>query len=179
MLELLYNRRSTRKFKTTPISQEILEQLIKVALLAPSSRSIRPWEFVIVDDKNLLYQLSNCREHGAHFLKDAPLGIVIIADSTKSDVWVEDCSIAATLIQLQAEKLNIGSCWIQVRNRTYAGNVSSSDFIKETLKIPSYFDVEAMIALGEKDESKPGYSEVDLHLEKVKHNQFSSNYFKE
>ena len=83
-------------------------------LLAPSSRSRRPWEFIVVTDKETLRELSFAgREQ--QLLAEAPLGIVIIADKEACDVWVEDCSITAILAQLTAHSMGLGSCWIQIR----------------------------------------------------------------
>lgn len=54
---------------------------------------------------------------GAAFLADAAMAVVVMADPLASDVWIEDASIASIMIQLQAEDLGLGSCWIQVRER--------------------------------------------------------------
>jgi len=88
MLELLYQRRSIRRFKDIPVEQEKVEQLIKGGLLAPSSRSLDSQSFIIVDDKELLQSLSTSREYGSSFLRNAPLAIVVVGDNV-SDVWVE------------------------------------------------------------------------------------------
>ena len=114
MLNLLYKRRSIRKYKTTKLDSGTVQLLIKAALLSPSSRGFQPWQFVVVDDIEVLSLLASSKK-GAGFLKDAALGIVILADPTKSDVWVEDASIAATILHLTAESLGLGSCWIQIR----------------------------------------------------------------
>ena len=69
------------------------------------------------------------RASGADFLKDAPLAIVVLADPLASDVWIEDASIASILIQLQAEDLGLGSCWIQVRERYTATGMPADEYI--------------------------------------------------
>ena len=82
MIELLRKRRSIRRFTTGVIPPEAREALVEAALRSPSSRGINPWEFILVDDPDLLGRLSIAKQHGAEFLKGAPLAIVVCADST-------------------------------------------------------------------------------------------------
>ncbi|MDP4182955.1 MAG: nitroreductase family protein, partial [Bacillota bacterium] len=117
MIELLKSRRSIRKFQNKQIEKDKIDTILKSALLSPSSRGRRPWEFIAVTDKDILQKLSNCRQRSSSFLAGAPLGIVVIADHEACDVWTEDSSIAAIIIQLTAQSLGLGSCWIQVRER--------------------------------------------------------------
>ena len=140
MYDMLKTRRSIRKFQDREVEKEKIDIILKSALLSPSSRSRRPWEFIAVTDKSLLDELSRCREHSSAFLKGAPLGIVIVADPKLCDVWIEDTSIAATIIQLSAHSQGLGSCWIQVRDRHGADNIKATDYIgdfRHTLSIYS------------------------------------------
>lgn len=175
-LELLRNRRSVRKYKDVPVEQEKIDALVKAALLSPSSRSLRPWEFIVVTDKSILNKLSECKPHGAAFLKDAPLGIVVTADPAKCDVWVEDTSIASIIIQLAAETMGLGSCWIQIRKRMHSDTQTAEDYIKGVIKIPESYTVESIIAIGYPDERKTPYSEKDLLYQKVHLNEFHATY---
>ncbi|MDS1031005.1 nitroreductase family protein [Bacillota bacterium LX-D] len=175
MLDILQKRRSIRKFQRKEIPQNIITDLLKAALLAPSSRNLCPWEFVVVNDRGLLQKLASAKEHGSDFLQDAPLGIVIIADETKSDVWVEDASIAAIIIQLAAESMGIGSCWIQIRNRMHDQKVTAEDYIKRLLSIPDKFKVEAVLALGYANEEKAPHKEKDFQFNKVYSNEYGRN----
>jgi nitroreductase len=172
MLELLRKRRSIRKFENRPVEQDKIEQILNAALLSPSSKNSQPWEFIVVDNPALLAKLSISREMGADFVKDAPVAFVIIADPAKSNVWVEDSSIAATLIQLQAETLGLGSCWVQVRNRNCDEVRTTESFIRELLKIPDNRHVASIIAMGYPSETKKAHSEKDLPEGKVFVNQY-------
>ena len=78
--ELLRARRSIRKFKNREVEKKKIDAILKSALLSPSSRARRPWEFIAVTDTELLKTLSGCRERGSQFLAGAPLGIVVLAD---------------------------------------------------------------------------------------------------
>jgi nitroreductase len=148
MIDLLRTRRIIRKYANKPIDPESISILIEALLRSPSSRSIKPWEFVFVDDRELLSKLSKAREHGSSHLQDAALGIVICADSTKSDVWVEDCSIAAILVQMIAHDLGLGSCWIQVRNREHDKTLSAEQYVQDLLGLPRHIKVECMVSIG-------------------------------
>ncbi|TCT14381.1 nitroreductase [Natranaerovirga pectinivora] len=172
MIELLCNRRSIRKFKDKKIEQDKVQKLIQAALLSPSSRSICPWEFIIIDDKNTLVALSKAKAHGSKFLDNTPMAIVIVADESICDVWIEDASIASIIIQLQAEKLDLGSCWVQIRNRQDAKGASSEHIVKELLDIPVNYRVESIIGIGYKDEEKESYNIDELQYNKVHLNKF-------
>ncbi len=82
--ELLINRRSCRRYKEVPVETEKIDLLLKAALMSPSSKRTNPWEFIVITDKNKLQELSACKEHGAVFLADAPMAIVVVADTQKT-----------------------------------------------------------------------------------------------
>ena len=100
MIKLLRKRRSIRKYAKKPVPASVQKRLVEALLRSPSSRDIRPWQFIMVDDPALLAKLSRSKAHGAEFLARAPLGIVLCGDETRSDVWIEDCSIASIIAQL-------------------------------------------------------------------------------
>lgn len=170
--DLLKSRRSIRKFQNKEVEKEKMDTILKSALLSPSSRSRRPWEFIAVTDRELLKKLSRCREHSSEFLEDAPLGIVVIANPEACDVWIEDASIASIIIQLSAQSLGLGSCWIQVRERFHAENVKAEDYIKELLGIPPAYKIECIIAIGYPAENKKPHSENELQDDKIHYNGY-------
>lgn len=173
MLDLLKKRRSIRKFKAKAVEAEKVNRLIKSALLAPSSRSRKPWEFIVVEDRETLEKLSKSRSgRNLEHVRQAALGIVVVADTDKSDVWIEDASIASTLIQLEAESLGLGSCWIQMRSRMYDEKLSTEQYVREVFGIPENYSVENMIVIGYPDEAKEPYTEEELEYGKVHREKF-------
>lgn len=176
MLDLLVKRRSIRKYKDRDVEREKIDAIVKAALLSPSSRGICPWEFIVVTDSDSLQKLSNCKKGSAAFLADAPLGIVVLADGNKSDVWVEDASIASTLIQLEAEELNLGSCWIQIRGRMHDENKTAGEYIREELSIPENLSVESIIAIGYPDEEKFPHRIDELKYDVVYREEYGHKY---
>ncbi|MHC4170946.1 MAG: nitroreductase family protein [Planctomycetota bacterium] len=172
IIELLRARRSVRKYKRRAIEREKIELLKEAALRSPTSRNKHPWEFVFVDDGELLKKLALSKPHGAAFLEYAALGIVVCADGEKSDVWTEDCSIASILVQMVAQSLGLGSCWIQIRNRMFGGQTSSEEHVRTLLRMPSNIRVESIIALGYPAEEKEPISYDALDYTRIRINSF-------
>jgi nitroreductase len=172
LLELLQNRRSTRQFKSDPLTPEQVEQLSEALLRAPSSRGLTPWHFVVVDEPQLLTRLARAKAHGAEFLAGAPLAIVICAEPTRSDVWVEDCAIAAIILQLTAEALGLGSCWAQMRLRSDANGRSAEANVQEILNLPVEWSVDCIIGIGQPQRRQPGHLRASLPWAKIHRNRF-------
>jgi nitroreductase len=172
VIDILRTRRSIRKYEKKAINKESLEILKEALLRCPSSRGINPWMFVFVDDPDLLRLLAKAKEHGSSFLKDAALGIVVCGDETKSDVWVEDCSIASIVVQLTAQALGLGSCWIQIRKRPHSQDRTAEEYIQETLGIPQHLKVESIISIGYPAESKKPIPLEKLEFEKIRYNKY-------
>ena len=173
MIEILRNRRSARTFQPKPIEPEKVQILREALLRSPSSRSINPWEFIVVDEAQTLDNLAGCKAHGASFLSGAPLGIVVLGDTTRSDTCVEDCSIAAITLQYAAESLGLGSCWCQVRMRKQSENTTAEDYIRETMGIPGHFMVQCVIAIGYPAQRQTPHAHDSLQWGKIKENRYT------
>lgn len=145
---LLIKRRSIRHFTPELISAEDVKLILEAGLLAPTSKSSRAWEFIVVDDKDMLERLSHCKAHAADPIARAPLAVVVAVDSTKTEPWIEDASVAAILMQLQATDLGLGSCWIQVRDRYGADGTPAEEYVQEALSMPDTMSVVCILAIG-------------------------------
>lgn len=147
--QMILHRRSCRQFTDKPLTEDQVVDLLSAGLMAPSSRGKRSWQFIVVDNQSALQRLSTCRPHGATFLSEAPLAIVVMGDPLTSDIWYEDASIAATYIQLQAEALGLGSCWVQIHEReSTIENTSAGEIVHDILNIPLPLQVLCIIAVG-------------------------------
>ena len=73
---LIQNRRSTRKFTEQLLSPEQVELILKAALMAPASKRSNPWQFVVVEDKEMLKKLAGCKKNGSAFLEGCALAVV-------------------------------------------------------------------------------------------------------
>lgn len=165
--DLAKRRRSIRKFTEQKLTAEQVEQIMKVALMSPTSKNKTPWEFVLVEDKGMLRSLASCKGKTAKLIETCALAVVVVADPLLSDVWIEDASIASIMVQLQAEDLALGSCWIQVRGRETAQGQSSEEYIRILLDIPMHMQVLSIIAIGNKETSLPEFDEEKLQWEKL------------
>lgn len=170
--ELIKARRSMRKFAEKELTQEQVVTLMKAALMAPASKRSNPWQFIVVDDKETLKKLSFCKEQASQFIADAALAVVVTADPLASDVWIEDASIASIYLQLQAEDMGLGSCWVQVRERTAANGMPSNDYVHNVLDLPLPLQVLSIIAIGHKGMERKPFDEEHLQWEKIHINKF-------
>ena len=170
--DLIKSRRSMRKFTTEELTQEEVVTLLKAALMSPTSKRTNCWQFIVVDDKEILENLSYCKEASASFIKDAALAIVVTAAPMVSDVWIEDASIASIMIQLQAEDLGLGSCWVQLRERFTASGVPSNEYVHEVLDLPLQLQALSIIAIGHKGMERKPFDESHLQWEKIHINKY-------
>lgn len=170
--ELIKTRRSMRKFTEEELTQEQVVTLMKAALMAPTSKRSNAWQFVVVDDKEKLKELSLCKEQASQFIADAALAVVVTADPLASDVWIEDASIASIYLQLQAEDMGLGSCWVQARERFTATGIPSNDYIHNVLDLPLQLQVLSVIAIGHKAMERKPFDEDHLQWEKIHINKF-------
>lgn len=164
---LIQNRRSTRKFTDEPLAPEAVEQILRAALMAPASKRSNPWQFVVVEDKEMLSRLAHCKKNGSAFLEGCALAIVVLGNVMESDVWIEDTAIASIYMQLQAEDLGLGSCWCQVRNRLTETDTDAGEYVRSLLQIPYQLEVLSIIGFGHKGQERKPFDESRLQWEKV------------
>jgi nitroreductase len=171
---LIARRRSIRKYTDQQVEAEKIEKLAEAALRSPSGLGKNPWEFIIVTDRVLLEKLADSKQAGSAFLKGAAVAIVVCVDPDKSNVWVEDASIASIYIHLAAESLGLGSCWVQIREKMHDGSRSAQDYVADLLNIPSHLIVESIISIGYPAEEKSSHKSEDLQYEKVYNNLYGN-----
>ena len=153
--KVVETRRSVRRFTPVEVSREVLLDIVNQALTAPSSRNMRTTRFIIVDDKPTLERMAAMRDYGSEFMKDAPAAILVAADTTKTDLWRENCAISATFLQLAAVDAGLASCWVHVEGRPRLKDnpegEQAIDYLRTFIDIPEHWTVECAIALGYSD----------------------------
>lgn len=117
-LEVIEKRHTVRKYSDRPVDREILDAIVRVAQTAPSSRNSKSTSFVIIEDKDTIEALSQMRDYGSSPLKTAQSVIIVLGDTSKTDLWVDNCAISATFIQLAVTSMDLVSCWIHINDRT-------------------------------------------------------------
>ncbi len=169
LYELARKRRSVRRYGKGHISDEVIREILKTALTAPTSFGHKPVEFYVVRDQDLIRRIGACKQMGGSQINGADAVIVVTVrteDRRAAEFWIEDGAIASSYILLAAEQYDLGACWVHIRNRMGQKKTSDEE-IRELLGIPAGRTVLNLVALGEKGEAKRPYKEEDLHFENV------------
>lgn len=163
VLDIIQERGSIRKYKTTPIASNDLQTILEAARLAQSAANRQPWQFIVVTDKAILEKLV----HAAHWpdrppqssVSTAPATIICLANPEMSrkvgpfDGYLVDLSIAIENMALTAWELGIGSCWI---------GAFQEEKVKMLLHIPENLRVVSLFTLGYADEQPRRKNRKDL-----------------
>lgn len=165
--QLFLQRHSIRRYKDMPVSGDDVRTILEAALLAPTSKSSRPWQFVVVENKDMLVRLADCKQFGAKPVAGAAFAVVVAVDAAQSEAHIEDATIAAAYMHIQAADLGIGSCWIQVRGRSAADGESSETVVRELLGMPDDLTVECIVTFGYPDEERKPVDPEKLLWEKI------------
>ncbi|MEE0771560.1 MAG: nitroreductase family protein [Anaerovoracaceae bacterium] len=172
LLEAMQKRHSIRKYEQEPIPEEKLNMVLQAGLLSASSRGRRPWELIVIQKRETLEKMSQCRAGAANMLSGAGAAIVVVADEKRTDVWIEDCSIVMANMHLMADSLGVGSCWIQGRLREAADGSTTEEYLGRLLGIPENYRLEAMLSLGVPAESKAVTALEELDMSKIHFEKF-------
>lgn len=173
LLQLMLHRRSIRKYTGEAIPEDKLKLILQAGLSSATSKNRKPWEFVVVQERETLQALAKCRAGAAKMLENAGCAIVVFADTfITPDVWAEDCSIAMSNMHLMADALGLGSCWIQGRCRDAENGQTTEAFCRELLGVPENFAMEAILSIGVPVEQLRGYTTADLKEEKIHWEKF-------
>lgn len=153
--EVIAKRRSIRKFTDRRVPGEVIDRLLAAALSAPSARNTRTTRFLVVDDPELLGRMATMRDYGSGFVKNAPLAIVVLGDTTTSDLWRENAAISATILQLACVDEGLGSCWVHINGRPRLKDdpqgEQAIDYLRTFLPIPAECEALCAIAIGYSD----------------------------
>lgn len=150
-MNAILNRKSIRKYKDIKVSDEIIEQLLKAGMAAPSAGNEQPWEFVVLRDKEIMKKITEIHPY-SQMLLNTDAAIVVCGDESKEvfkGFWVQDCSAAAENILIAAEDMDLGAVWLGVY--PMADRVGA---IRELLNLPSSVIPLTIIPVGYPDEQK-------------------------
>lgn len=115
--EVIAKRHSVRKFEDRPVERDVIDAVLNAAQTAPSSKNCRSTAFMVIEDRDTIAAISEMRDFGSAFVRNAPAVVVVMGDETKTDLWVDNCAISATFVQLAATAMDLGSCWVHVNGR--------------------------------------------------------------
>ena len=112
-LEVIFTRRSIRRYTNKPVTEEEIKALLEAGMNAPSANNRQPWSFIVVDDRAKLNAIMEVHPY-SRMLAEAPLAIVVCGDPSVSKFWQQDCAAATQNILLAARALGLGTVWLGV-----------------------------------------------------------------
>lgn len=149
VIAAIMERKSVRNYTAEPVSRENLELLAKSGMAAPTAGNIQPWEFIAIDDKGILQQLSQVQPYVGMAAK-APAAIVVCGNmydyqgkERMREFWVQDTSAATENILLAAESLKLGAVWAGIHPD--AERVAK---VQKILRLPEYLIPLNIIVIG-------------------------------
>ncbi len=163
MLKAIQKRRSLRKYLDKKIEEKKLKEILKAIMTAPSAHNRRPWRLWLVKDPKIKEKLSRVHRW-ASFAAQAPVVLVIGSDEDKR--WVENCSVVATLVYLEATNQGLGTCWVQVRRMRTKEREGSEEYVKKLLGIGEGVRILCLMPLGYPQKTLPEHS-GEIEKEKV------------
>lgn len=170
-IQNILTRKSIRSYEDKPISKEDLRTILTAGMSGPSCVNARDWQFIVVEDKEMLNKIADCNGRPAEPLRGAAAGIIICGDLNRAfppakDYWVIDGSIACQNMTLAARALGIGSVWL--------GTWPQMDRVEKLAQLfglPEHIVPHSVLALGHSYETadvsdKGAYDENVVHWEK-------------
>lgn len=144
----IFKRASVRKYTDQPVSKEQIEMLLKAGMAAPSAKNVQPWEFVVIQKKDTMFDIMKFHPYSS-MLNQAPLAIAVCGNTTKialeeaQNLWVQDCAAATQNILLEATELGLGSVWMGVYpKKEYINGLAN------LLILPDFIVPFSLIAIG-------------------------------
>jgi nitroreductase len=152
MMDNIFKRRSVRRFDGRPVEREKVEQLLEAMFTAPSSKNVRSTRVAVTDNRAALEAVGAMRSRGSRFVAEAPMAFFIMGDAAATDLWRENCSISATVLQLAATELGLGSCWVHVDGRPHNDDdpqgMTAAEWLRERVAgLPDY-EILCVVAVG-------------------------------
>lgn len=150
--EVIYKRRTIRRFKQDPVPLETLKKLIDYARIAPAGSNIQAIEYIIVNSEEMAKKMFPLVRFAASLPKEQkptienkPMAYIIILANTniKKSFYDYDIGAAAENILLGAVTFGLGCCWMASINGRK---------IRALLEIPDNYEVVHVISMGFPDE---------------------------
>jgi len=157
-MDAIFSRRIIRKYLPKPVTCDLIENILKAGMNAPSAGDEQPWHFVIIDKHYLLQKISEIHPYAKMF-KDAPAAVLVCGDQNVlkfKDLWIQDCSAASENMLLAAHDMGLGAVWI--------GIYPAENLVREVrgiMNIPQHIVPFSIIGMGYPAEEKTGRLRYD------------------
>lgn len=157
-MNAIFARRSIRRYTPEPVPDELVTELLRAAMCAPSARNEQPWHFVVIRDRNILREIPKFHPY-AQMLNEAPLAILVCGEpqlEKSKGRWPTDCAAATENILIMAQEKGLGTCWLGIYPDT--GREAN---IRKLLQIPDNITPFSLVAVGYPGEQKPPSNRYD------------------
>lgn len=173
LMETILARRSGRIYTGAPVSPEALRSILQAGLLSPSGRNRKPVELLTVSGPEQMQQLASVKAAGSSMLKTADCAVIVLGNTSLTDTWIEDGSIAMTQMMLRATDLGIANCWVQIHKRESSqSGISAESYARRLLNIPEHYGVLAILSLGIAAQPADPHTLQEADFSKVHTDQF-------
>jgi len=166
MIEAIKKRRAVREYLNQAIPEEKIQEILKAAMFAPSGHAKYPWEIVVVKDATTKELLSKTTPWST-FAKEAGVILAVIGNEKESPRWIEDCSIVAEHLWLEATAQDLGACWVQIRDHDNA-----EKDVRKILNIPAELRVLCLMAVGVPAKQPEEHTDADFEKNKIKEEKY-------
>lgn len=166
-METIFKRRSIRKYTGEKVPEELIEQILRAGMAAPTAKNTQPWHFVVIDDREVLGSIPKFHPF-SKMLEMASHGIVVCGDLSKQELegyLAQDCGAAMENMLLMACELGLGAVWLGI----YPVEERIKP-LKELIKLPSNIIPFSIMSVGYPAEEKEPINRFDLS--KVHRNQW-------
>ena len=164
LIQTIFARRSIRKYTGQPVSEESIQTLLEAAMAAPSASNRKPWQFVVVTERETLDALAESHPHGK-MLFEAPLSVSVCGDLTEVERhWVQDCSAATENLLLAATALGLGAVWLGIYPKD-----DRVEAVRQILELPEHITPLNLISVGhpaEEKEARTQFDQTRVHRER-------------
>ena len=151
-MDVIWTRRSIRKYLDQPVPEELIQKLLGAAMQAPSARNQQPWQFVVIDQRAILAEIPKFMPNAA-MAGSAPLAILVCGDldlEESEGYWVVDCSAAVQNMLLAAHALSLGAVWCGVYPRE-----PRMDGLRRLMGLPENVVAHSLVVVGYAAEQVP------------------------
>jgi nitroreductase len=166
-MDAILSRRSIRKYTVDSIPENVIDELLKAAMSAPSSNNEQPWHFVVIDNRKILNDIPKFHPY-SQMLTEASLAIVVCGDlllEKGKGWWVQDCSASTQNILIAANAKGLGAVWLGVYPRE-----QRVEGIRKLLGLPEHIIPLCIVSIGYPAERKPPANRYDPA--RVHHNKW-------
>jgi len=165
-MNAIFTRRSIRKYENKAVPEDMIEQILRAGMAAPSAGNEQPWHFIVIDNRDILIEITKFHPY-SQMLKEASHAIVVCADTSLlkfEGYWVQDCSAAMQNMLMMAQDMGLGAVWLGIYPQEERVKA-----LKELLSLPEHVIPFSIMSLGypaEKKEPQDRFNPARIHKNK-------------